>query len=293
MREEGHLLALGCGYSASRLARTLMGRGWHVSGTSRSEEGCKALQEQGMTAWPFDGSTALPEEALAGVSHILVSIPPGAEGDRSLQCHREHLLASQTLEWVGILSTTGVYGDAGGAWIDEDFPPAPLTAANERRLVMENDWLAFGKEASRSVQVFRLPGIYGPHRSPFARLRAGQARCTIKPGQVFNRVHVDDIVAACLSGMERPQAGPVFHIADGVPAASEDVLTYAAELLDLPPPPRIPIEEAGLPPMALHFYAECKRLDISRARRELGFAPLYADYRDGLKAILAEETTKT
>ncbi len=289
MAVPGHLLALGCGYSAKRLARTLLETGWKVSGTSRSDEGCAALETLGIRPWLFDGTQPLPDAALEGVTHLLVTIPPGPDGDQSLPLNRAALAASPTLEWVGVLSTTGVYGDTGGAWIDETYPPAPLTEDNRLRLAMEQGWLDFGAGKGIAVQVFRLPGIYGPGRSSFARLRSGAARGIIKPGQVFNRVHVDDIVAACIAGMERPQAGPVFHIADGVPAPAHEVLLYAAELLGMPAPPCVPIEEAGLPPFALHFYAECKRLDITRAREELGFEPKYADYRDGLAAVLAEE----
>lgn len=284
-----HLLALGCGYSARRLARAVQARGWKVSGTSQSTDGCKILNKLGINAWMFDGSSPLPDQAFEGVTHILNSIPPCKCGDNSLLLHHDRLKTSDTLVWVGIFSTTGVYGDANGEWIDEDFPPAPLTKANELRLVMEEDWLRFNIDSDVAVQIFRLPGIYGPHRSPFARLHAGQARCIIKKGQVFNRVHVDDIVSACLAGMDHPNAGPVFHIADGTPAASEDVLIYAVGLLGLPPPPSVPIEDAGLPPAAQHFYEECKRLDISKARRELGFTPKYSNYREGLKSILAEE----
>ncbi len=290
MADGKHLLALGCGYSARRLARGLLAEGWRVSGTTRSDQGCDALRAEGIAPLLYDGSAPLGAGGFDGVSHILVSIPPGTEGDLSLAQHRAALAASNSLQWVCILSTTGVYGDSGGAWIDESFAPAPLTDANRRRLQMEQGWLEFGAEAGIDVQVIRLPGIYGPGRSPFARLRAGQARRILKPGQVFNRIHVDDIAAACRAAMAHPKAGPVFHIADGVPAPADEVLAHAAELLGMDPPPAVPLEEAGLPPMALHFYAECKRLDITKAREELGFTPIHPDYRAGLAAILKEET---
>ena len=285
-----HLLALGCGYSAKRVAGVLMKQGWAVSGSSRSEAGCDALRGMGITPWPFDGTAPIPAQAVDGVSHLLVSVPPGPDGDPSLRLHRDVLGASTTLEWTGVFSSSGVYGDAEGAWIDETFPAAPLTEGNRRRLEMEEAWLDFAPTSGISVQVFRLPGIYGPGRSPFARVRSGRARRILKPGQVFNRVHVDDIVAALLAAVEHPKAGPIFHISDGVPAPSADVLSYAAELLGMPPPPAVTVEEAGLPPMAFHFYQECKRLDISRVRTELGFVPKYSDYRVGLQAILAEES---
>lgn len=284
-----HLLAFGCGYSAQRLAKRLLSEGWTVSGTTRSETGATLLKSARISPLIWDGTAPLAAEAFKGVTHILISVPPGAEGDLCLGQHRAALAASDSLEWVGILSTTGVYGDSGGAWITEDFPPAPLTEANERRLEMEQGWLAFRADHDIAVQVFRLPGIYGPERSPFARLRAGTARRIIKEGQVFNRVHVDDIVQACRLGIVRPNAGPVFHIADGMPAPTDEVLAEAAEIADLPLPEVVEIEEAGLSPIALRFYAECKRLDISRARTQLGFEPIYANYREGLQAIYAEE----
>lgn len=289
MAGQNHLLALGCGYSATRLARRLLRDGWAVSGTARTEAKCNSLQKEGISPWLFDGSAPLPLKVFAGVTHVLVSIPPGEDGDRSLALHRETLASSPALEWTCILSATGVYGDSKGEWITEDFPPAPLTAANRRRLAMERGWLEFGRGTGKPVQIFRLPGIYGPGRSPFARLRAGTAKRITKEGQVFNRIHADDIGSACLLGMARPAAGPVFHLADGIPAPAEEVLAYAAALLGMDPPPAIPLEEAGLPPMAAHFYAECKRLDITRARKELGFEPEYPDYKAGLQAILKEE----
>ncbi len=287
-----HLMALGCGYTARRMGKQLLEKGWLVSGTSRQEAGAERLGLLGIQGHVFDGTAALPEGAFDGVTHILVSIPPSGEGDMSLEKNLSALADCKTLQWVGILSTTGVYGDAEGAWIDESYPPAPLTAANEARLEMENDWLAFGAAHDVAVQVFRLPGIYGAGRSVLGRLRMGRAMRIIKEGQVFNRIHVDDIIAACRLGMARPEAGPVFHIADGAPAAAEEVTAYGAELLGLPVPPAVPINEAGLPPMALHFYAECKRLDISKARKELGFEPLYPSYREGLAAILEEEEAR-
>lgn len=291
--QPGHLFAFGCGYSARRLAAHLLPKGWRVSGSSRTEDGAAALGDLGIDGVEFDGTTPLPAATFETVTHILILIPPGTDGDKTLGLHRDMLRAAPMLQWVGILSTTGIYGDAQGAWITEDFPPAPLTAANEARLTMENGWLAFGQETGIAVQVFRLPGIYGPGRSPFGRLRSGAARRILKQGQVFNRVHVDDIVQACWRGMQAPAAGPVFHIADGVPAPADEVLAFAATLLNMPPPPAVRINDAGLPPMALHFYAECKRLDISRARSELGFDPIHKDFRAGLRAILAEETAAT
>ena len=285
-----HLFCFGCGYSAKRLAKAIIAEGGKVSGTSRSSDGMQALRVGGITPWFFDGTEAVPSEALAGVTDILISIPPGDEGEGILTHHPDLAQQCGHLGWVGLLSTTGVYGDAGGAWIDETYPRSPLTQANRNRVHAEDMWLDFSVQSSVPVQVFRLPGIYGPHRSPFARLRTGKAQRILKLGQVFNRIHVDDIAAALRLGMDRPMAGPVFHLADGHPAPADEVLTHAAALIDLPAPPAIGFDDASLPPMARHFYAECKRLDISRARDHLGFDPVYPDYRAGLRAILSEES---
>lgn len=286
-----HLFCFGGGYSAKRLAATILAEGGKVSGTSRSAQGMQALQAVGMTPWLFDGTAPVPPEALADITDILISIPPGQAGDGILVHHPDLAQHCARLGWVGLLSTTGVYGDAKGAWIDETYPRTPLTQGNRNRVQAEDAWLNFAATSGVPVQVFRLPGIYGPQRSPFARLRAGKAQRILKPGQVFNRIHVDDIVAALRLGMARPTAGPVFHLADGSPAPADEVLTYAATLLELPAPPAISVDDPDLSPMARHFYAECKRLDISRARDQLGFDPIYPDHRAGLAAILQEELT--
>lgn len=284
-----HLFCFGCGYSATRLARLIRAEGGRVSGTSRSAEGVAKLQAEGITGWPFDGSAPVPADALRGVTDILISIPPGDAGDGVLTHHPDLADLCETLGWVGLLSTTGVYGDVAGVWIDESCPTAPLTQANRNRVAAEESWLDFGDRTGVPVQVFRLPGIYGPHRSPFARLRSGKGQRIVKPGQVFNRIHVADIVAALRLGMDRPRAGPVFHLADGNPAPADEVLCFAATLIGVSPPPEVAFDDPAVSPMARHFYAECKRLDITHAREELGFAPAYPDYQSGLRAILDEE----
>lgn len=285
-----HLFCFGCGYTATRLARRLLAANDQVSGTARSAEGAAALSARGIRAHVFDGTRALPAEAFEGVTDLLCSIPPGEGGDDGvLSLHGDVLAALPGLRWAALLSTTGVYGDTGGAWIDED---APLNPANDRsrwRVAAERAWLTWGEASGKPVQVFRLPGIYGPGRTPFERLRAGEAQRIVKPGQVFNRIHVDDIVAALLLGMRQPDKGPVFHLADDEPAPADEVLTWAAGLLDLPPPPAVPIEDAGLSPMAQSFYDECKRISNARVKAELGFQPRYPSYREGLAACLAEE----
>lgn len=288
-RPDRHLFCFGCGYTAQRLARRVQAQGGQVSGTARTAQGVKALNAKGITGWQFDGTAPIPAAALQGVTEILISIPPGDTGDMILPHHPDLAAICGNLRWVGLLSTTGVYGDTGGAWIGEDAALAPRTQRSRNRVLAEGHWRDFATQSGTPVQIFRLPGIYGPHRSPFARLRAGTARRIVKPGQVFNRIHVDDIAAALLLGMARPDAGPIFHLADGHPAPADEVTSHAAALIGATPPPEVAVDDPSLSPMAREFYGECKRLDITRARRELGFAPIYPDYRSGLQAILDEE----
>ena len=286
-----HLLCFGCGYVARRLGDRILAAGGQVSGTARSEEGAAALAALGITGFVFDGSGVLPDEALDGVTDVLCSIPPGEGGDDGvLSHHGEALRALPGLRWAALLSTTGVYGDKDGAWIDEYATLEPVNERSRRRIAAEQAWLAWGEASGKPVQVFRLPGIYGPGRTPFQRLRAGQARRIVKPGHVFNRIHVDDIVAALLLGMQQPDKGPVFHLADDEPAPADEVLAWAASLIDLPSPSPVMIEDAGLSPMAQSFYEECKRISNQRIKTELGFQPRYATYREGLAACLAEES---
>lgn len=284
-----HLFCFGCGYTARVLARTVLAEGGRVSGTCRNDDGVAALEHDGICGHRFDGSGPLDARVFAGVTDLLVSIPPGPEGDGVLAWHAQMLAGCASLGWIGLLSTTGVYGDCGGAWIDESQPLAPRTDANRWRVAAETSWRNFGEETRKPVQVFRLPGIYGPGRSPFDPLRAGVAQRIVKPGQVFNRIHVDDIAAALRAAMDRPAAGPIFHLADDEPTPADHVLSHAAGLLGLAPPPEVPIDAAGLSPMALHFYAECKRLENDRMKAELGIVLRHPTYREGLAAILEAE----
>jgi nucleoside-diphosphate-sugar epimerase len=285
-----HLFCFGCGYTATRLALRLLAEGARVSGTSRSRAGVERLRALGIEARVFDGERPLPAAALDGVTDVLSSVPPAEGGeDGVLSLHGAALEALPKLRWVALLSTTGVYGDTGGAWIDEGAALRPTTRRGQWRVTCERRWLAWSEASGKAVQIFRLPGIYGPGRSPFARLRAGDAQRIVKPGQVFNRAHVDDIVSVLALGMQRPAAGPVFHLADDEPAPADEVLAHAATLLGLPPPPAVPIVQADLSPMALQFYSECKRLRNDRVKRELGLTLRYPTYREGLAASLAEE----
>lgn len=283
-----HLFCFGFGYTARAVAERLA-PGWRVSGTCRSPEAAAALRSEGCDALPFARAQPLLPGALAGVTHILVSIPPETEGDPVLALHGAEIAALSGLAWVGYLSTTGVYGDRGGAWVDESAPLAPTGARGRRRVAAEAGWRALWREEGVPVHVFRLAAIYGPGRSPFAALRAGTARRIDKPGQVFSRIHVADLAAVLAASIAKPRPGAVYNVCDDEPAAPADVVACAAELLGLPPPPLVPLAAAGLSPLAESFYADNKRVANALVKRELGIRLRHPDYRAGLAAILAAE----
>lgn len=280
------LLCFGYGYVARHLAARLAGRGWTVRGTTRSPDKGLALESEGVRAFLFERGRPLPAEALAGVTHLLVSIPPDEEGDPVLDRHGEDLRRLAGLAWVGWLGTTGVYGDRGGGWVDEDTPLEPTTARTDRRAAAEAAWLASGLP----VHLFRLAGIYGPGRNALRQLLDGTARRIVKPGQVFSRVHVDDIATTLEASMARPHPGRIYNVCDDEPAPPQDVVSFAAELLGLPPPPEEPFETAELSPMARSFYRDNRRVRNRRIKEELGVRLAYPSYREGLRALLPVET---
>ncbi|MCJ8140755.1 SDR family oxidoreductase [Falsirhodobacter halotolerans] len=267
------LLILGHGYTAAALSRRLVVKGWKVVGTVRDDrplpDGVIRLP------WPSD----LPE----GVTHLLASAAPDAGGDPFLATHRA-AIARLPLVWAGYLSTTGVYGDHGGAWVDETTPPAPTTRRGQERLAAERDWQSLGLP----LHILRLAGIYGPGRGPFEKVRDGTARRIIKPGQVFSRVHVEDIATALEVLIDRPAPG-IYNICDDDPAPPEDVIAHAARLLNRPVPPAILFDQADLSPMARSFYAESKRVRNDRIKAQ-GWRPAFADYKAGLADLLASQT---
>jgi nucleoside-diphosphate-sugar epimerase len=275
------LFTFGQGYTATALARRLIAQGWQCVGTSRTPEGCARIKAEGIAPLRFPGSDV--STALATATHLLISTAPGANGDPVLaEIGTDIAQLTPNLEWVGYLSTTGVYGDHAGGWVDETTPLTPATPRGEARVKAEAAWRA----QRLPLHIFRLAGIYGPGRAPFDRLRAGTARRIIKPGQVFSRIHVDDITQALLASIARPAPGAIYNICDDEPAPPQDVLTYAAKLLDLPPPPEEAFATADMSAMARSFYAESKRVRNDRMKADLGVKLLYPTYRDGLKAIL-------
>jgi nucleoside-diphosphate-sugar epimerase len=278
----GTLLSLGHGYSAQRLAPLLLAKGWRVIGTTRSPAKAQAMRATGVEPLIWPGAAL--DDALAGVTHLLSSIAPGPAGD-PVVAELGPALAGKSLEWAGYLSTTGVYGDHDGGWVDEATPLTPSTQRGSQRVLAEAQWQALGLP----LHIFRLAGIYGPGRGPFEKVRDGTARRIIKPGQVFSRIHVDDIAQVLMASIDRPDPGAIYNVCDDDPAPPEDVIAHAATLLGLPLPPAIPYETADMTPMARSFYAESKRVRNDRMKSALGVRLHYPDYRAGLAALLQDE----
>jgi nucleoside-diphosphate-sugar epimerase len=286
------LFCFGLGYSAQRVAQRLAAEGWTVAGTATTREGADAITAAGYDAFAFDGSVPAPgiTAALADSTHILVSAPPDADGDPVLRQHRGDIERANGLKWIGYLSTVGVYGDRGGAWIDESAETDATSARGRRRVAAEQAWLQLAKDRDVRLQIFRLAGIYGPGRSAIEKLREGTAHRIVKPGQVFNRIHVDDIATSVCAGIAGRGTTNAYNVADDEPAPPQDVIVFAAGLLHMPPPPEVPFTEAQLSPMAASFYADNKRISNARLRQELGVALKFPTYREGLRAILGGET---
>ncbi len=288
----GRLFCFGLGYTAKRLARTLADRGWAVGGTCQGTDARAALVADGIEAWLFDDANPMadPAAALNGVTHILSSVPPGTVGDPVLARHAADIAACQGLRWVGYLSTTGVYGDTGGAAVDEAAPLNPTSERARRRVDAEVAWLDLHRDRGLPVHVFRLAGIYGLGRSALDQVRAGRARRIDKPGQVFSRIHVDDIVAVLRASMGQPRPGAVYNVCDDEAAAPADVIAFACALLGVEPPPVVPYAEAegDLSEMARTFWRDNRRVSNRCLTVELGVRLAHPDYRAGLRAILAE-----
>lgn len=277
------LFIYGLGFSGQALARRMQAKGWAVSATARSQD--KAATLIGLNITPVN--PADPDAMTAAMSRakaILITAPPGPDGCPALQQIVPALARSGAFpDWIGYVSTTGVYGDQGGGWVFENSPLRASSPEGARRVGAERDWLQVGQGMGLSVMVFRLPGIYGPGRSAFDRLRTGDARRVIKPGQVFSRIHVEDIASGLAASIAKPRAGGIYNLCDDEPAPPQDVIAYAASLAHLALPPEVGID--ALSPMAKRFYAENKRVSNALAKQELGWKPAYPTYRQGLDAI--------
>ena len=275
----------GLGYCARRLVQR--GPRIEASGTARTGEAVAALRREGVEAWRFDGVEAEPglERALAKAEAIVVSIPPREGAGAALERFAGAIAAAPALRRIVYYSTIGVYGDHGGAWVDETSATLTRTARGLARLDDEARWTAAARARGAEADILRLAGIYGPGRNALVNLRRGEARRIVKPGQVFNRAHVDDIAGLTSLALVRGLEGQIWNVADDEPAPPQDVVAYAAALLGLPLPPEEPFDEARLSPMAREFYADNKRVSIAKAKALLGFEPAYPTYREGLKAL--------
>lgn len=273
------LLSIGHGFSASVLGAHLIKDGWTVYGTTRSVEKAKKLNNDGVNSiiWPGTNLTPYIQKA----THILTSVSPNSQGDPVLNQYNE-ILSKNTFDWVGYLSTTGVYGNHNGGWVDENSPLKPNTTRGKLREEAELSW----SKLNINLHIFRLAGIYGPGRGPFSKVRNGTARRIIKEGQLFSRIHVDDIAQVLLASIRYPRQGAIYNVCDDNPAPPEDVISYAAELLDMPIPIAIDYDKAEMSPMARSFYAENKRVSNELIKKELGVELKFPDYKAGLQSLL-------
>ncbi|MEC9468524.1 MAG: SDR family NAD(P)-dependent oxidoreductase [Pseudomonadota bacterium] len=280
------LFIFGTGFSSKAFVEEVRDQFDWIGGTTRSSDKMEALRTLGVEPFLFDGNSQGDgvAEALKQATHILVSIAPNEAGDPVLNQYANEIVGAKP-RWIGYLSTVGVYGNHDGAWVDEETPLNPVSKRSVQRVAAEEAWLAFAEQNDLPVQIFRLSGIYGPGRNAFENFRKGTARRLVKPGQVFNRIHVADIAGALKAAMAKPSTR-VFNVTDDEPAPPQDVVAFAAELLGVEAPPEIPFETADLTPMARSFYGENKRVSNQRLKDELGFTFRYPDYRVALKALL-------
>lgn len=280
------LFTFGYGFSAAALGTQLARAGWSLAASYRRDEDGERLRALGVEAVSVNNPVALAAE-LKIATAVLVTAAPDAEGCPGLRTLVPALARGGAFpDWLGYLSTTGVYGDRQGGWVFETSRLSAQSMEGARRVAAERDWLDVGKGMGLTTTIFRLPGIYGPGRSTFDRLREGRAKRISAPGQVFSRIHVDDLAAGLMASIARPRAGGIYNLCDDAPAPNSEVVAYAAGLLGLPVPPEIPVEAAQLKGPAQRFYAETKRVSNARAKAELGWRPAYPTYREGLTAIL-------
>lgn len=291
MTQGQKLFCFGYGYSCDYLGHELTAAGWTVAGTTRNPEKRDTLKARGVDAHLFDYDCPLtdPLYTLRDVTHLVISTPPGDEGDPAFLMHAEDILSLEKLQWVGYLSTTGVYGDRDGEWVDESSELRPTSRRGSRRVKAEEQWLSLVKSHNLPVHVFRLAGIYGPGRSALDSIRAGVARRIEKQGHAFSRTHVEDIVQVLIGSMNYPNPGAAYNVCDDLAAPSHEVIAHACDLLAKPVPPVIPFDEADLSPMARSFYADNKRVSNERIKKELGVDLKYKNYIDGLQACLDAE----
>ncbi len=283
-----NLFVFGLGYTARHFAERERARFKTVRATVTEQARAEAIAKEtafAMRAFGPDADDDRIAADLADTDLLLVSAPPNRDGDTALSRYRDAIAASR-ISWIGYLSTIGVYGDQNGGWIDESIRALPKSGRSKGRLEAEESWLAFGAETEKAVLVFRLSGIYGPGRSPITKLREGKSQRIVKPGQVFNRIHVADIATTLAASIERPRAGAIYNVTDDEPTPPQTVIEHAAALTGLPLPPLVDFETADLSPMARSFYGENKRVRNRLIRDELGVQLAFPTYREGLAGLL-------
>jgi len=286
------LFCFGYGYVCDYLGHALQERGnWTLSGTTRDMDRRNVLMSRRVRSHIFDNEHPLsdPDKILRDVTHLLVTAPPDQWGAPAFRMHAEDVIKMPNLEWLGYLSTTGVYGDRNGGYVDEESELNPTNARGEKRMRADKQWLSLFHSYNIPTHVFRLSGIYGPGRSALDSIRAGVARRIDKPGHKFNRIHVEDIVQVLLASFDKPNPGAAYNLADDYPAPSQEVIAYACELLGMPIPPLLPFDQADLAPMALSFYKDNKVVLNNRIKQELGVTLKYPDFRAGLRGCLEAE----
>ena len=282
------LLCLGMGYVASALAARLADEGWDIVATCTTLAKQKVLQKQGVTAALFSPEHDLAASLLAGVTHIVSSIPPDEDGDPAAAWLTQHAAHAKGVVWAALLSTTGVYGDRGGDWVDEESDLRPTSPRSVRRVESERQWRTLHEAHALPTHIFRLAGIYGPDRNPLERILAGTAHRIVKPGLRLSRIHRDDIVGILCASIAKPRAGAIYNVADDEPAPPQDVVTFGCSLLGVTPPPEQDFATAEMSPMARSFYLDNKKVRNDRLKSDLGYALMYPTYREGLTALLAE-----
>jgi len=284
-----HLFIFGLGYSARFLARKVLSEGWQVTGTCQSQEKAADLALDGITPIIFDRDHPIAglAEAFNGVTHILNSVPPDKIGDPVADLIAAHPDAFSKVKWIGYLSTTGVYGDTGGALVNETAPRRPTSDRSRRRVEAEDAWLDLHSHAKMPVHLFRLPGLYGPGYSVLDRIRAGEAKNIVKPGHAFCRIHVDDLAQTLCASMDRPNPGAIYNVCDDEPAPPSELTLFGCQLLGVEPPASQNWDDIlpTLSPMALSFWQDNRRVDNSRIKEDLDIELLYPSYREGLTEI--------
>lgn len=286
------LFCFGYGYSCEYVGHALQQQGdWKILGTTRDSEKRRELLRRGVKSYIFDYEHPLgdPYFILDGVTHLLISTPPGDEGDPAFLLHGDAIAACKTLEWVGYFSSTAVYGDREGGDVTEQSEIRPTNKRGSRRALAEDQWMSLWQAYGLPLHIFRLAGIYGPGRSALDSVRAGVARRIHKEGHAFNRVHVEDVVQTVLASMARPDPGAAYNVADDSPVPSHEVIAYACELLGLDVPPLLNYDEIDMAPIARSFYKDNKRVRNDKIKQELGVTLKYPDFRSGLEACLAVE----